>query len=148
MSRYLLYGSTGSTDTYFCLHVLKRIIEKSEGKDTFDSRTETMLELDYIKKLQDIKPNYGKEIYGHKALQLVIRDDKYVGGLMDIIKIATDEYGIEDAEIVNIMLLEKESWEETIKTLAKSGHPIASLTFANSEAQGSKIFFEYLILHD
>ena len=139
MSTYLLCGSTGSTDTYFCLHVLRRIIEKSEGKDVLDTQTETMLELEYLQKLKDIKPLYGSEIYGHKAMQLIIRDGKYIGGLMDIIKIAIDEYGIEDAEIVNVLFLEKESKEETIQILAKTGHSVATLSFANSEAQGKSV---------
>ena len=58
---------------------------------------------------------------------------------MDIINIATEEYGIEDAEIVNVLFLEKESREETIKILAKNGHPVATLTFSNSEKQGKGV---------
>ena len=98
MSEYLLYGSSGSSDTFFCLSVLNRIVEKSD-EDTI--RSEIFLELDYLKKMKEIAPIYGGEMYGHTATQVIIRDGKYLGSLMEIIRVAEKEYGIEDAEIAN-----------------------------------------------
>ena len=98
MSDYILYGSTGSSDTFFCLHILNRIIDKAESDSV---ASEIFLELDYLKKLEEIKPLYGDAMYGHTATQVIIRNGQYLGSLMEIIKVAMGEYGIEDAEIAN-----------------------------------------------
>ena len=127
---FKIFGSSGDTDTFFSQHVANRIVELSPGVTLI---TEIFLELDYIKKLNELKPVYGNKMYGHKSTHLIIRDDEFIGSLMDLIKIAVDEYGIEDAEIANVLFFEKNCKEETTKLLQKNGNQAAFLEFSRAE---------------
>jgi Cyclophilin type peptidyl-prolyl cis-trans isomerase/CLD len=136
MTEFRVYGSTGDSDTFFCQSIVERIRQTNPSEITIIS--EIYLELDYFKKLKEIRPLYGDRMYGHTNTNCVIRNGELVGSLMEIIKIAVSEYGIEDAEIANVLIFEKIVKEETAKILAKSGHPVAYLQFSRAEKIGDE----------
>ena len=64
---------------------------------TYD--VEILLEVDYVKRLDELKHKYGGKFYSHKAKHLVFDDREgiYLGDVSALIQIAKD-YGIEDPD--------------------------------------------------
>jgi len=134
-SEFKVYGSSGDSDTFFATYVAERIAAISPNTTVFSVIS---LEIDYFRKLEELKPEYGPDIYGHTATHLVIRDGTLVGSLMSLIKIAMEEFGIEDAEIANVLIFEKKCKEETARLLSRTGHPAAFLEFSRAERFGDE----------
>ena len=134
-SEFKIFGSTGDSDTFFAIYVAERIVSVSPNTTVIN---DISLEIDYFRKLEDLKSVYGPKMYGHTATHLIIRDGILVGTLMNLIKIATEEFGIEDAEIANVLIFEKKCKEETARLISKTGLPAAYLEFSRADKIGDE----------
>ncbi len=126
MSLFYIFGSSYDSDTYFSKHIALRIAKiNPENKIQF----EIMNEIDYQIKLNDFKNKLGGGFHNHKYNHCVMRDGKFLGDLMAIARLATDEFGIEDSEIANTLIFEKNAKEDTLNILKQSEMKCAYLDF-------------------
>eukprot|EP01041_Mallomonas_annulata_P007251 gene7251-14787_t len=119
MSVISIFGATFDRDLYFSRHIMNRIVNK--GGD-FNIEFEELLEIDYLARIKELQISKGGGFYSHQANHCVLRDGEYIGDITYIISLATNQYGIEDAEICNISLFEKMGMESTLQALKASGH--------------------------
>ena len=99
--------------------VARRIQEVSPGTEVI---FETMLELEYLVKLKEMRMDKGAQFYAHQSMHCVLRNENYVGDFMDLVKIAMEEFGIEDAEVANNLLFEKTAKDSTVSAVNGRGH--------------------------
>jgi cyclophilin family peptidyl-prolyl cis-trans isomerase len=102
-----------------------------------------MLEIDFMQLVQEKKVSSGGKYFTHKELYAVERNGELVGDLMALIDIATKEFGMEDAEIANTILFEKQAKIETAKLITARSHPSVTLQFTDSEPIGKEDPVEY-----
>lgn len=116
-TKFVIIGSTSDEYLFFSYNLAKRISSLSPSVVVDFS---PLSELEYTLKLNELRSQYGGIYYKHNGLHLVTRDDKYVGENTDLIKIAKIEFGIEDADITNMVALARSVKDETAKILS---HP-------------------------
>ena len=97
---------------------------KSEG---INLEFSSMLEIDYLSKLIQLRKSKGGGFYGHKANHVILKDGEYVGDLFSLIEIAIKDYGIEDAEIANAALFDRMATDNLLKAAKGTGRPTVFL---------------------
>jgi|LauGreSBDMM110SN_4_FD.fasta_scaffold22791_2 peptidyl-prolyl cis-trans isomerase-like 6 len=123
----LVVGSTSDPDVYYA----RQLAQKIQGVNA-DTKVECklVLEYEYWPLLESLKAKYGGAVYQHKLAHIVIRNGNYVGSADNLVKICTDEYGIEDALIKTDTIFNRLAREETQNLLLLTGHKYVYLDFA------------------
>lgn len=101
-----------------------------------------MLEVDYIAKIDKYRQSHGGSFFSFHATNCVIRNNKLLGSLEELIPIAINEYGIDDAEIANTKAFDRESVSKTLELLKQSGHDAVFLEYYQGEDVFGKIVVE------
>ncbi len=140
MSVWTVVGATSDIDTYFCNHICCRFAKAVPGNTV---KFQTMLEVDFLDYMTQIRLKKGGPYHTCKDLYVVERDGVYVGGLMTLVDIAVNEFGMEDAEIANTMMFEKTGIAETKKFLDARKHGAVHISFTAAEAVGKEDPLEY-----
>lgn len=133
MSCYRVFGSVHDPDLYFSRHIVERIRKVDESVTL---SFEGVLELDFQVELDNLKTHQPGDLHNYSFCHIVLRDDKVVGSLMDLVDIAIKEYGIEDAEIANTMLFQKEAIVQTSDALKSNGRPAVFLELFETSSTG------------
>lgn len=95
---------------------------------------EALLEIDFQRYLESLKEQFPGDLHSYLHRHIVLKDGKVVGGLMDLVELAIQEFGIDDAEIANTMQFEREAKERSLALILESGNPA--------------VFFEIYQKHD
>eukprot|EP00607_Mallomonas_marina_P004633 CAMPEP_0182428188 /NCGR_PEP_ID=MMETSP1167-20130531/21319_1 /TAXON_ID=2988 /ORGANISM="Mallomonas Sp, Strain CCMP3275" /LENGTH=257 /DNA_ID=CAMNT_0024610923 /DNA_START=171 /DNA_END=941 /DNA_ORIENTATION=+ len=124
MSTFTVFGATFDSELYFCRHIVNRIVGKNDNTILdFDP----MLEIDFITRLNELRSTKGGGYYRHSSSHCVIRDGEYLGDIVNLIDIATNEYGIDDVEIANTHIFEAAAKEDTDRAVKQTSHPAVYL---------------------
>lgn len=93
--------------------------------------------MEFQERLDGLKNVQPGDLFNYAHCHMCLRDGKVVGSLMDLVEIAIKEYGIEDAEIANTMMFEKEAVMQTSEALKRNGRPAVFLQlFEESNKSG------------
>jgi cyclophilin family peptidyl-prolyl cis-trans isomerase len=86
---------------------------------TFDA----MLEIDFQLALESFKTQFSGDLFGYHHRHIVLKDGKIVGGLMELVEVAIQEFRIDDAEVANTMQFQREAKERSLALMQESGQP-------------------------
>jgi hypothetical protein len=140
MPKFYIVGASYDPDTYFCHHLSKRIAKQVED---IHIEFQVMLELDYIKLLNELRKSLGGGLYTHKVAHLVMKDNEYVGNALALIKMAVKDYGIGDAEIANNFIFDRLCRDETRRLIVENGRPCVFLEFKEESLDANKRMVEF-----
>lgn len=70
-----------------------------------------------------MKEDLPGDLYSYVHRHIVLKDGKVVGSLMDLVEVAIQEFGIDDAEIANTMQFEREAKERSLSLILGTGNP-------------------------
>lgn len=135
MSVWKVVGASSDVDTYFCNHLVGRLVKAEEGAT---AEFTCMLEVDFIAFIADMKVSKGGKYFTHKELYVVERNGEMIGDIMALVDIANKEFGMEDAEIANTNLFEKLCVSETQRLIKARSHPSVKLEFQDAEGIGKE----------
>lgn len=99
-----------------------------------------MFEVDFFTKLSQLRDRIDANLMHHKDTHLVLREKVVIGNIDSLIKVAKQEYNLEDAEVANYILFNRSVRENTYDMMNATGNPIMSLEFTEegrSEPLGS-----------
>jgi cyclophilin family peptidyl-prolyl cis-trans isomerase len=81
-----------------------------------------LLEIDFQLSLESFKGNSSGDLYNYVHRHIVLKNGIVVGSLMDLVEVAIQEFGIEDAEIANTMQFEREAKERSLALIKETGN--------------------------
>jgi len=158
--KFLVYGSNGDPDTYFCEALARKIgklVEEgpevvegggsAEGGDeeakspvevvvrggsgeAVEVEFASFLEVEYAQKLKQLEREFGGQVLKHRQTQIVMLDGKYIGGIAELKALAKRDYSIDD-EMGNTIVYNRQSREDFMACVLRSGRPHVFLEFAD-----------------
>jgi len=140
MSSWKVVGSSSDPDTYFCRYLVGRMVKAEEGSSI---EFVNMLEVDFLEFIATMRLEKGGGYFTYKENFVVERNGEFLGDLMTLVNVANKEFGMEDAEIANTILFEKNAIEETQRLITERSHPSVTLTFKDAEGIGKEDPVEY-----
>jgi cyclophilin family peptidyl-prolyl cis-trans isomerase len=133
-------GAMGDTDTYFCEFIANRIAKVSPEVTV---SLQALLEVDFLIWMQKQRTERAGGFCTHKQGVVVEMNGEFVGGLMDMVMLAQNKYGVEDAEIANTMQMAQRGKEEMKDALKAEKRTLVYIEFADSEGIGNEDPVEY-----
>jgi len=122
-----IFGSTCDADLYFAQYIANRISGKSENVTV---EFESMLEIDYISRILKLRQSHGGNFYSHKLNHIILINGEYFGDLMKLMKMAVEQYDIDDAEIANTVTFQRAAEQNTVLAVKGTTHPAAYINLA------------------
>lgn len=95
-----------------------------------------MFEVDFRTKISQLKDTIDPLLLHFTGTHIVLQDDRIIGEIHDLIALARDSYGLEDAEVVNTVLYNRDVRESTFRLMTESGNPVMVLQFGIERAHG------------
>ena len=119
-----ILGSTYDSDVYYCQAVATQMIPllaETLGI-TLIVNFDVVLEIEYLKQLEELKKNLGSQLYNYKASHIVLQDGSVVGDKAALLNLALNVYNQDMTTVeYNQTLLTTMANEETKKALKGTG---------------------------
>lgn len=95
-----------------------------------------MYEVDFKTKVYDLKDRIDPLLMHYASTHIILLDETVVGDINDFVVLARDTYNIQDAEVANTVLYNRDVRESTFKLIQDGGNPIYTISFAVEGARG------------
>jgi len=125
---------------YFSHHILQRIVLVQN--DNSDITFVPKFEIAYKEEVDRLKTTVGGMMYTWNENHILLRDEKPIGGLLEIIQIAIHEFGIADAEVANFRVFDKEATTRTLNAAKATGHPTVFIDYIQEEVVIGRLTIE------
>lgn len=128
------------TDSCFFYSRLQKIVRQHEHIKT---ELYVFLEVDYLAKLMELRKTHTGTFNAYVKQHIVFIDGNFIGDYKTLIQVATDSYGIEDAEVSNSVVLNRMMREETFRLMDETQHDVVFLQFANKTQSKDAMDYEF-----
>jgi hypothetical protein len=90
------------------------------------------LEVDYWLKIDEMQKETLPTLIHHHQTHLILQDEVVVGDICALVKIAISTYGVEDAEVINTVLFNRNVRETSFEVFRVLKNPIMTIQFVVS----------------
>jgi peptidyl-prolyl cis-trans isomerase-like 6 len=130
-----VFGRVDDPDLYFAHHVANRIV-RTNPDDNISVVFKQLMEVDYIIRMKELRKEIGGAYFTHNYGHCVRLNGEYVGYLMDLTKLAVDEYKVFDAEVANQLTFQGIAKTESENFCKSLPRPCVFLDFVSDDATG------------
>lgn len=106
-----------------------------------------LFEADYLTKLEELKVQGYPELLHHKETHVILRDKELIGDMKKLISIATQQYGIEDPEMCNSVIHNRNVREMSFEMMRQKSNPIVIMRYGVQDQRRPKDFDDLGLLH-
>jgi cyclophilin family peptidyl-prolyl cis-trans isomerase len=86
--------------------------------------------------LSELKSNEGGPYFGHNYGHVVRRNGQYLGYLMDLVRVAINEFGIEDAEVASLTTFANMAKTEPDRLARNVSKPTVFIEYSSDDPKG------------
>ncbi len=106
-----------------------------------------LFEVDYLARLEELKSQGYPELMHYKESHVVLRDKELIGDMKALVALATDQYGIEDPEIYNTVIYNRNVREIGFEMMREKANPIVIMRFGVQDQRRPKDFDDLGLVH-
>lgn len=131
MVAFKVYGTVHDLNTFYCESLTKKIADKLGDGSTV--QLIAVVEIDYWLKIDQLIKDEGfSTLIHHTRTNLILRDREVIGDIDALLKIAVEQYGVEDAEVSNTVVFNRMVRETSFEAFKVFKNPLMSIQFVVS----------------
>jgi hypothetical protein len=106
-----------------------------------------LFEADFLTKLEELKSQGYVDLMHYRESHVILRDKELIGDVKQLITVATQQYGIEDPEVANTVIHNRNVREMCFEMLREKKNPVVIMRFGVQDQRRPKEFEDLGLLH-